>query len=201
MTDRKLATLGKREKNKIEKERKIVAAARDAFIGSGFENATMSQIAEAAGVAKGTLFLYASSKEELLALVFLQDLKPVVESSLTALPDAPFAERLRNHYQAIIDKNREHLELSRPFLKELAWLRDAKILEFLAGWTGGMAEMVRTAQERGEIRGELVPETLAVLFMDMVLGPLRRWLAGRMDYAALTRQIEDNILVALNGAG
>jgi len=45
----------------------ILAAARRIFAEHGFRDATLDQIAAAAGMAKGTLYLYFSSKEEIFA--------------------------------------------------------------------------------------------------------------------------------------
>jgi len=45
----------------------ILAAARTVFAAHGFRDATLDQIAAAAGMAKGTLYLYFSSKEEIFA--------------------------------------------------------------------------------------------------------------------------------------
>ncbi|MCS0502335.1 TetR/AcrR family transcriptional regulator [Ancylobacter mangrovi] len=48
-----------------EKRRQILNGARDVFLSSGFDGASMGEIARAAGVSKGTLYLYFPSKEEL----------------------------------------------------------------------------------------------------------------------------------------
>src|SRR6266446_5833309 len=43
----------------------ILAAARKVFAGSGYSEATVDQIAAAAGLAKGTIYLYFSSKKDI----------------------------------------------------------------------------------------------------------------------------------------
>ena len=50
-----------------EKKRQIMAGARDVFLGSGFEGASMGEIARVAGVSKGTLYVHFGSKQELFA--------------------------------------------------------------------------------------------------------------------------------------
>jgi len=62
------AALSRREQNKAEKRGRIIAAARALFAHKGFEATTTLEIAEAAGVAAGTLFLYAKTKDDLLIL-------------------------------------------------------------------------------------------------------------------------------------
>lgn len=55
------------------KRRQILDGARQVFLAQGFDAASMGEIARAAGVSKGTLYVYFDSKEELFgALVKLQ---------------------------------------------------------------------------------------------------------------------------------
>jgi len=49
------------------KRRQIVDGARQVFLAQGFDAASMGEIARAAGVSKGTLYVYFESKEELFA--------------------------------------------------------------------------------------------------------------------------------------
>lgn len=49
----------------------LVAAATDVFIARGYRRTQMSDVAEAVGVAKGTLYGYVESKDALLALCLL----------------------------------------------------------------------------------------------------------------------------------
>ena len=61
---------GLRERNKRDKWTRIQRAARAIFSRDGFDAATLRAIAARAGVATGTLFLYARDKRALLFLVF-----------------------------------------------------------------------------------------------------------------------------------
>jgi len=63
------ATPGRRERSKAEKRGRILAAARALFEERGFERTSMSEVARAADVAEGTVFLYAATKAELLMMV------------------------------------------------------------------------------------------------------------------------------------
>jgi len=59
------ATIGVRERNKAERRRRIKEAALAAFTEKGYDRATTREIAKLAGVAQGTLFLYARDKRDL----------------------------------------------------------------------------------------------------------------------------------------
>ena len=47
------------------KRRQIMEGARTVFLASGFDGASMNDVARAAGVSKGTLYVYFDSKEQL----------------------------------------------------------------------------------------------------------------------------------------
>ena len=52
------------------KRERILRAAVDVFARTGFFNAKVSEVAKAAGVADGTIYLYFSGKEDLLVTIF-----------------------------------------------------------------------------------------------------------------------------------
>jgi len=51
------------------KRRQIIDGARDVFLARGFDAASMADIAKAAGVSKGTLYVYFKDKDELFAAI------------------------------------------------------------------------------------------------------------------------------------
>jgi len=55
------------------KRRQIVEGARAVFLARGFDAASMGDIAKAAGVSKGTLYVYFEDKEELFAAIVQQE--------------------------------------------------------------------------------------------------------------------------------
>src|SRR5215471_20423679 len=79
------ARAGKRELNKQDKLRRIAGAARKLFIANGYDEASTRQIAVKAGVALGTLFLYAANKRDLLFLVVNDELEDVAAKAAVAI--------------------------------------------------------------------------------------------------------------------
>ncbi len=67
--------VGRRERNKAEKQDRIFAAAANLFEERGFDAVTTAEIAEAADVGAGTLFRYAATKGELLLMVLNERLR------------------------------------------------------------------------------------------------------------------------------
>jgi len=60
--ERNRPQVGRREKAKQEKRERILAAARELFAEHGVNGVTTQQIADRAGVAIGTLYLYTATK-------------------------------------------------------------------------------------------------------------------------------------------
>jgi AcrR family transcriptional regulator len=62
---------------------KIIAASLTVFATSGFEQARMSEIAEKAGIAKGTLYIYFPTKEALFEATFTDIVRGMMQSLTT----------------------------------------------------------------------------------------------------------------------
>ena len=64
----------KRERRKLERPGELLAAALDLFVEKGYAATRVEEVAQHAGVSKGTLFLYFSSKEELFKAVVRENI-------------------------------------------------------------------------------------------------------------------------------
>src|ERR1700681_1997248 len=78
-----LATLERPETAPAEdgsaKQRQIIDGARAVFLAKGFDAASMNDIARAAGVSKGTLYVYFKHKEELFEAIVGQQCRAQAE--------------------------------------------------------------------------------------------------------------------------
>lgn len=116
------ASLGLRERKKRMRLQRILTAARALFIEKGFVATTIQDITAAADVGLGTLYLYARSKEDLLVLVFKDDILKMIETSSEGIdPAAPLLEQLMCFFKSNIAYHNQHPELSRTVLKELSF--------------------------------------------------------------------------------
>src|SRR5690348_18030601 len=77
---------GLREQHKRDKRERLRAAAWHLFSTVGYDATTTRAIAEKAGVASGTLFLYARDKQDLLFLVFEERLRAAADEAFRTLP-------------------------------------------------------------------------------------------------------------------
>jgi len=158
-----IAVVGRAERNKRDKRARIVAAARDLFRTQGFEQTTTSEIAELADVGKGTLFFHARSKDELLVMVFQEEMGRTIVRAFATVPPAPLLEQAMHVFDAMFKQDQRELELARIFVRELAFVKgdhhgiDAVTEAFFTR----MSVLIERAQDRGEIKAAVDPALLA----------------------------------------
>ncbi|WP_371660775.1 TetR/AcrR family transcriptional regulator [Streptomyces sp. NBC_00280] len=116
--------IGRRELAKQAKRERIMTAARELFAEHGVSGVTTQQIAHRADVAIGTLYLYASTKAELLIMVQNEKFAAAIDDGLAAANAAvglgvlePVAALIR----PVVECLREHIENGRIYLHELVF--------------------------------------------------------------------------------
>ena len=70
-----------------DKRRQILDGARTVFLSAGYDGASMGEIARAAAVSKGTLYVYFDSKEALFEALILQEKASLAETLFTFDPE------------------------------------------------------------------------------------------------------------------
>ena len=98
----------------------ILAAARGVMAQKGLDNLTMDDIAQAAGVAKGTLYLYFQSKDELIQALLTQVGEAMARDleAIVATPDPP-PDKLRRVVALLLQYVEQERELFPAYLREL----------------------------------------------------------------------------------
>ena len=71
------------------KRRQILEGARRVFLSTGFDGASMNEVARVAGVSKGTLYVYFASKEELFAALLRDEKRAQAEQVCRFDDDGP----------------------------------------------------------------------------------------------------------------
>src|SRR6266478_1913935 len=79
------AKAGPRAGRRAERRQAILAAALQEFSARGFAAARLDDVAVAAGIAKGTIYLYFRDKEALFQDLIRSEMSPVVATLETAL--------------------------------------------------------------------------------------------------------------------
>jgi AcrR family transcriptional regulator len=87
----------RKEREKEHRKEEILNAAQKVFFDKGLPTATMDEIAEAAELSKGTLYLYYKSKEDLYLGVMMRGMQTLYTEyeSLAASPDSPLRKIIK----------------------------------------------------------------------------------------------------------
>lgn len=196
---------GRRELNKEDKLRRIKEAARNLFITNGYDEASTRQIAVKAGVALGTLFLYAANKRDLLFLVVNDDLEEVADRAVAAVrPAASFIDNLIAIFRPLYEFFGEEPKLSRLTLREMMFYETGQQAKRFVQTRQKMidlcGEVVRIAQLRNEVRkGDQYRRAGQVLFAVYQI-EIRKWLlTPRSDVEDGLRRLREALEIVVIG--
>src|SRR2546423_12803757 len=84
------------------KRRQILDGASKVFMDLGFDGASMGEIARAAGVSKGTLYVYFTDKNRLLEAIVEQEMLEQQKVAFNFDPERDVATTLRDFWQTYI---------------------------------------------------------------------------------------------------
>lgn len=198
------ARLGRRERNKQEKLARIVEAARQLFSTNGFAETTTQEIAEAADIGTGTLFLYAKSKEDLLVLVFKGEMIARSRSAFKRAPKAgPLIDQLMHVFNAMADHHAADITLARILLREIMFpvASDHRqdISELMEVVYGGIAALIAAKQASGSLRSEASAALAAEnLFATYYMG-LQVWLMGEHSREQFEANLRQRLQLQIDG--
>ena len=183
------AVLGRRENSKLEKRRRISEAARAVFTEFGYKGANMREIAKRAGVATGTLFLYAPDKRSLLLWMTNEDLDRATKTAFAEIAAGHAPDDLLEQLIHIFEPRYRYWgadpELRLNALQQLVVERDVP-----GAAVSGLAlhsqprfimqehirDMVSTQQGRGRIRAGVDPNVVARLVLAIFSAAAGTWL-------------------------
>ena len=155
----------------------ITDVALDLFAARGFDEVSVDDVAQAAGIARRTLFRYYASKNAIpwgdfdAYLDHMRDLLDDMD------PDVPISEALRSALLAFNEfgaqETTRHRRRMRVILETAAL--QAYSMTMYAGWRAVVAAFV--ARRLGAKAGDLVPQTVAWTMLGVALSAYEQWLA------------------------
>lgn len=111
---------GLREQNKMAKYNRILEAGRALFNERGYEATTTQAVAKAAGIGVGTLFSYVNTKEDLLIIVFMDDLQNAVHAAFRKVrAEDRLVDRVLTLYGGLLQYHITNFGLSRYLMREV----------------------------------------------------------------------------------
>lgn len=167
-----------RPKDESLRERRreeILDAAASLFAQHGYRNTDMEYVAAALGVAKGTIYRYFTSKEELFLAATDRGMRRAgdfVDSAVSSETDP--LERMSHAVRAYLTFFRNHPQYVELLIQERAEFRDRPQQTYFAYRDRRVApwrEMFRSLIAEGRVR-ELPPETIVRVLSNLVYGTM-----------------------------
>lgn len=187
-----------------EKFTRIIDAALAVFGEKGYYNATMAEIAKAAGVSEATIYEYFGSKEDLLfaipgeitrqAVEFLENMTPYIKGAANKIRAIVYG------YYRLYRENPDYSSLVLLDLKHNRKFMETESYRSVRRAAGFILEAVREGMESGEFRNDIDP----FLVRSMILGTIEhiffRWhLTGRKE--DVTDFVDDLMELLTKGIG
>lgn len=195
---------GRRERNKREKLQRIVASARKLFQKQGFTATTTQEIAQHAEIGVGTLFLYAKSKEDLLILVFRDEILEIVDRAHESCPkSASLQDQLLHIFDAFLAYHQKDLGLACALIKEITIFSNPDRREDVASMMDKIftriAAPIERAQARGLIRSDIDIRRAATNVFAIYYVGLVGWLGGMVPLAEFRSDLATALKMQIEG--
>jgi AcrR family transcriptional regulator len=157
---------------KSDKQKSIFRAAARLFGEKGFEGTTLDKVAEAAGVAKGTIFYHFRSKEELFAALISQGVEGLT-TGIEAIgkEDIGIERKLDRIIDFHFDFFKQNRDMCLMLLSQIGGLRNRwqKSIDLIRDrYAAAMEKIIREGKEQGVISQELETESLIITLFSLL---------------------------------
>jgi TetR/AcrR family fatty acid metabolism transcriptional regulator len=184
--------------DKVDKRDAILRAAIDTFAARGYFNAQVADVARAAGVAAGTVYLYFRSKDDLLVSIFERSMKEAIAAGRQSVEarSSP-VERLREIARLHLGRLGRDRNLAVVFQVELR--QSTKFMERFSAtqlreYLGIIRDVIADGQATGDFRAQVNPTLAAKLFFGALDEMATNWILSRRKYSLVN---EADVIVDL----
>jgi AcrR family transcriptional regulator len=169
----------------------ILGAARKVFAKKGFNGATMDDIASAAGVAKGTLYLYFKSKRDVYLKTIRHGRAELLKQVTANMEAAPcLRDKIRTFISTRVRYSEAHRDFYKIYLTEfdniIHGASSAGLRELHLKQARLLEQALRESMERSEIR-PVKADVVAFAIQDMT-----RSLIARRLLASFKSDVEED---------
>ena len=186
-----------------DKREAILRAATDLFAECGFFNAQVADVARAAGVAAGTVYLYFRGKDDLLVSIFERTMREAIADGRACVAplEGPI-EQLRAIARVHLGRMGRDRSLAVVFQVELR--QSTKFMErfsatLLREYLGIIRGIIVAGQASGAFRREINATLAAKLFFGGLDEMATNWILSNRKYS-LVSQAEAIVDLFVNGA-
>src|SRR5208282_3899148 len=207
MTDLTEIRTDLRRRRKAERPKEILEAAFVEFSRNGYAMTTLDQIAERAGVTKGTIYVYFANKEHL----FISMVREVTKATLDTVHEmfeaheGSTAELLRAQFSFIyqhIVEDRRRREVVRMLIAEASRfpeLADRYYDEILRPCLELLKQAIQRGMDRGEIRKSVIIDSPQVVIAPIALVDLWMMMFDDRQPLDLKAYFDAHLDLVLNG--
>ncbi len=173
--------------DKADKRDAILRAAIETFAARGFFNAQVADVARAAGVAAGTVYLYFRGKDDLLISIFERTMKEAIAEGRESVDSqASPPERLREIAALHLGRLGRDRDLAIVFQVELR--QSTKFMErfsatHLREYLGLIRDVIAEGQAKGMFRKQINPTVAAKVFFGALDEMATNWILSRRKYS------------------
>src|SRR5438045_3289556 len=198
-----LTAVSRRDASPGPKRDAILRAAIDVFAERGYFNAQVADVARAAGVAAGTVYLYFRSKDDLLVSIFERSMREALaEGRAMAAAVRDPRERLRRFAALHLGRLGRDRKLAVVFQVELR--QSTKFMErcsatLLRDYLGLIRDAIADGQHAGLFRTDIKATAAAKMFFGALDEMATNWILSRRRYS-LEADADTVIDLFLNGA-
>ncbi len=171
----------------LPKRDALLRAAIDVFAERGYFNAQVADVARAAGVAAGTVYLYFRSKDDLLVSIFERSMKVALDEGRAVIERTPDPrERLRQFARLHLGRLGRDRNLAIVFQVELR--QSTKFMErfsstLLRDYLGLIREAIADGQRAGLFRADIKPTVAAKVLFGALDEMATNWMLSKRRYA------------------
>lgn len=204
--ERQTVNPASRKARQADKRQRIVEAAVNVFADKGFFGARIADVAEVAGVADGTIYLYFKSKDDLMISVFREKMTEILQrfSILREIHDPQ--EKLKRYvleHLALVEEQPKLMQVLTVELRQSARFMKMTPPAAFGRYLALLAGIIDLGQKRGVFRRGLDAPLIARALFGAIDEISLSWVlssdqvAGRKDRQEVARQLSEFLLEGL----
>lgn len=147
------------------RQQRILDAATELIIRYGYDKTTISDIANASGVGKGTIYLHFAGKDELFAALLLREIRKYTAAWLTAIEADPRGGTLGGIYMNVLAALHSSPLMAAILRRDVrifgGYLHKPNTILRANSASSLRAEFIRALQEAGTVRSDVDAAVIA----------------------------------------
>lgn len=179
----------KANKRKDMRKKQILEAAIEVFGSSRFQNASISEIAQKANIAEGTIYQYYKNKEDLFFSIpaqMIEDFCDELDLHLEGIHDA--LNKLRKFIWLYLYHFKTNPDYARTLMLDMRVRSNfpkSRTFDRVKVVTDRVLELIKEGQEEGVIRNDVDARDIREMLMGMLEHRLTRWLLKERKFDLL----------------